>query len=163
MGGDLDEFLKRAAQRRVANAAAKAEDRARQQKPPRPVAPEYTSRQLERQVTSAAPEEDLVVATLVNSSGTTLFPGAIQAAGISSDIDQADERMSSRIHEKFDQEVGNLDASREFAGGTLGGTSNVVVSSTNIVGQLKASLATPSGLRQAVLMREILERPEHRW
>lgn len=163
MGGDLDEFLKRAAQRRVANAAAKAEETARQQKPPRPVAPEYSSRQKERQVTPGAADEEPVVATLVNSSGTTAFPGAIQAATISPAIDQADERMSSRIHDKFDQEVGNLDPSREFAGAKTVGTGGASVTRNSVVVQLRQLLASPMGLKQAVLLREILERPEHRW
>ncbi len=82
---------------------------------------------------------------------------------------QTPEAMAGHLHEVFDHRLGTL-------GGTPGESSEgaeaedsaapedhvLVVSGTAAAG-LAAVLAEPASLRQAVVLNEILARPEHRW
>lgn len=162
MAGDVEDFLRRAAQRRVANAAAKAEEKARQEKQSRPISVEYTNRNRERAATVVEPDDEVVVATLAPQNQGSALNRSLASTQVSAAIELADDRMNAHIHEKFDQEVGNFDSSRGFAGGEPNTMSNDP-KDPPLTAALRKMLSSGSGLRNAILAREILDRPTHRW
>jgi hypothetical protein len=95
------------------------------------------------------------VAEQVTARAATL--GA-QASQLGQRIAAEDEQFDSQIKAKFDHALG-----------TLGGTETVTTPAPGPApadtpaAQLAAMLANPGGIRQAVLVNEILRRPSERW
>ncbi len=162
MAGDLEDFLQRAAQRRVANAAAKSEEKARQEKQSRPIRSEYSNRNRERTATVVEPDEDIVDATLAQQNQGSALNRSLASSQVSAAIELVDDRMNAHIHEKFDQEVGNFNSSRGFAGGEPNTMSNDP-KDPPLTAALRKMLASGTGVRNAILAKEILDRPTHRW
>ncbi|MEM6329895.1 MAG: hypothetical protein AAF790_06570, partial [Planctomycetota bacterium] len=84
---------------------------------------------------------------------------AENASHLGEQLAQTDERMAARLHEKFDTKLGRLgerasDPSQPAAGATGDG---------DIAGSIAEMLANPEGVRNAVLLNEILQRPTDRW
>ncbi len=146
MSNDLEEFLRRAAERR----------RAKQEKKPPPARPssppQYTDARSERVVREEVIEDDeLPVATLVQD----LTPHSLAAPG---------ERSLSTHPMEGTANV-RLDGLRP----------DVAAASTPVLphtrrdveqpspGDLVKLLRSPGGLRQAILLREVFDRPQHRW
>lgn len=79
---------------------------------------------------------------------------AEQAAHLGSRISQADDRVEARLHEKFDHRLGKLRQEEESAA--------PVLEVTNETGaqRIKALLARPGGVREAIILSEILRRPD---
>lgn len=69
-------------------------------------------------------------------------------------VAEAQQRMSQQLTQDFDHKVGQLAGGRQAA--------KAAIPSTAAAG-LAALLASPADLRQAILINEILQRPEHRW
>ncbi len=68
-------------------------------------------------------------------------------------VDQADERAEKRLHDTFDHEVGSL--SHEDV---------VTVEETTPAEEIAEMLKTPKGMRDAIILSEILNRPDtDRW
>lgn len=74
---------------------------------------------------------------------------------LGAEISQADEKLEKRLHGVFDHQVGRLS---DTAATTTAGPE---VSST--AAGIFAMLVRPEGLRQAILLNEILQRPVDRW
>lgn len=138
MAKDLEDFLKRAAQRRAENAAYRKEVVQRQQGANVKAAPEYTNRRLERQLLSQADAEE--------------------GGGASSKKEPTSEFVS-RAEKIFDHEVGNLDKSPSFAG-IQAARPQVAMSVVEPIFEL---FRDPQRLAQAFILREILDRPSDRW
>ena len=163
MPDDIEDFLKRAAQRRQAKAA--------QTPPPKPAAvapqrPEYTSARSER-VPRNRPENEVPVQAILIE-------------------DEAVEPVAKHISQLQKE---RLKAARETAARRAGGTVKPVdtkaVSQAYVVPERAANVAPkvttgdnqgftatdrlvtmlrqPEGMMQAILLNEILTRPEHRW
>ncbi|TWT88741.1 hypothetical protein Mal64_22290 [Pseudobythopirellula maris] len=83
---------------------------------------------------------------------------AEQAAHLGAKIAMADDHAAERVHAKFDHQIGNLshDAvdwdSRDDP-----------PPPATIAEQLVAQLRSPAGIRQAVVLNEVLTRPTDRW
>lgn len=80
-------------------------------------------------------------------------------------IARESEQMESHIqqtfdHQAFDHQLGSLGgrASNQSEGATISNNAPVAVAP-----QLAAMLADPQSMRQAIILQEILNRPEHRW
>jgi hypothetical protein len=144
MSGDLEDFLRRAAQRRQAKAAQQ-----QQQQPTPRQRPQYSNRQTERRVRSEQPEE-VLTAEIVEED-----PNSYSAR--TKRVEEA-----KRAAKKAEAEV--AEALRKAGGARASKASSVTVALT---GQptldLLAMLRQPVGIQQAILLREILDRPEHRW
>jgi len=72
----------------------------------------------------------------------------------------ADERMDSRIHGKFDHQIGSL------AGSRMGDVTDFdleVMASAQPAEAIRRMLQSDAGLRQAIILSEILTPPAHRW
>ena len=80
-----------------------------------------------------------------------------RASHLAEDINQADERLEEHIHDAFDHTVGALGHDEE---GDSQGTGQVKKSARQSLLQM---LRSKSALRNAILISEVFERPEHRW
>ncbi|MBL9122622.1 MAG: hypothetical protein JNG90_03250 [Planctomycetaceae bacterium] len=86
-----------------------------------------------------------------------------ERAGQLTKLDQADEQMEARIQSTFNRKLGQLDATASATDSQGGKSADAATEETSLAAQLLAQLANPAGVRQAVLMREIFDRPTHRW
>jgi len=66
-----------------------------------------------------------------------------------------DERLESRLHEKFDHQLGNLQRQATAEPKKKEGP--------NITAQIVELLSQPDGMRQMIVANEILRRPDERW
>ena len=168
MSGDLEDFLKRAAQRRQAKAA-------QQKSSPKRVQPQYSDSRTERipqhvpddeiveaQVVSATYDEDVVVADAVTKSQPhrpkrqpTSLPGSGKASASSSKT--LSDREQSRVGTSVEAQP--TDASYTQGKKSLNRRAMNGFSTEALIEILKR----PGGVQQALLLREILDRPEHRW
>lgn len=69
-------------------------------------------------------------------------------------VGEAGQKAEARIHEKFDHDVGRFDQSQQQFSGTSTQASKQPVE----INPLARLFANPENLRQAIIMREILER-----
>jgi hypothetical protein len=90
---------------------------------------------------------------------------AQRAEHLADDIVRADQQMEEHLQKSFNRKVGTLDS-------TTQGRSTEPVTDTaakadagpqSQAAVLAELLASAQGVRQAVILSEILERPEHRW
>ncbi|MEZ6090948.1 MAG: hypothetical protein R3C05_23595 [Pirellulaceae bacterium] len=151
MADDIEAFLRRAAQRRKEQAGRK------QPAPPRP-RPEYTDSRTERQVQRERPEDIVVEAELIDDTA-----GLSQLAGhhlknehLASQIEMADEKMEAHLTKVFDHSVGKLGPGQSF-------DASQAMAEGDIAKTLISLLQSPQGLQQALLLREVIDRPTHRW
>lgn len=129
------------------------------------------------------PVEEFVQAEVVESEGRRPLGAALaeevrqhidtdgiarHASRLGGEVASADERTEERLHAKFDHRLGDLE-------GTLGESSRatgvqeaqspedrITVPPAAAAG-LAAMLTNTASLRQAIVLNEILQRPEHRW
>jgi len=167
---ELDEFLRRAA------AGGKAQPKRappRQQAAPvrpqpqaaRPVAPRAPAAPKAPPVLVAQPvlaqaaeeleeipPESAVVERLSQAAEQRLSSQGRQPFGTG--VAQAQRRTSERRSRDFSHQVGQLAGAKQDAETELPATA---------AAGLAAMLASPTDVRQAILLSEILQRPEHRW
>ena len=80
-----------------------------------------------------------------------------RASSLAEDISHADERLEEHIHDAFDHDVGALGHEEEDA-------SQETVQGKKVARQsLLQMFRSKSALRNAILVREVFDRPEHRW
>jgi hypothetical protein len=80
-----------------------------------------------------------------------------EVADLGSRVKQADEQFDRQLQKKFDHELGSL-ASRPSAA-----PAEPTPQPPSPATQIAAMLANPDGVRQAVILNEILHRPTDRW
>jgi hypothetical protein len=81
-----------------------------------------------------------------------------QSSQLGKRIIAEDENFDIQLNAKFDHTVGTLAALRPSDEPAA-----LVLPSESPVGQLAAMLSSPSGMRQAIVLNEILQRPIDRW
>lgn len=131
MPDDVEDFLRRAAQRRRAGAAAKREAA----KPVRRVRPQYSNSRTERQVGLVDDAEEILMAEVV-----------------------PDDTVSTSSYS-----ARSVDQAIAAPGGSNANQPGPDQAAETLLAELSRALQSPKGIRQAILMREILDRPEHRW
>lgn len=146
MAGDLEDFLKRAAERR----AQKQQQGGAGSRPtaPKPKPrPEYTQARRERQIRPVV-EEAIPIAEIVESTD----PMAEKRQRLAVAKQKADEARSRMAKQQLDiHEPGAVDRGViSIAGGTP-------------AEQLLDLIRRPGGIQQAYLLKEILDRPVDRW
>ncbi len=82
-----------------------------------------------------------------------------RAAELGHEIRQADERFESRIQEKFEHPIGTLANRQRQEAESL----RVELARTTLADDLMQMLSSPAGVRQALVLHEILSRPVDRW
>lgn len=154
--GELEDFLRR---------AAGGGQQPPRRPPPVPTAKPAVARPVVAEPVVAEVTDELEIVESVSdyvshSMGESRFRPSV-----------ADEAYrTDDVSHKFDHQMGQLDSSPERAAHAAAlaepesRAAQIVESmpSTGAAG-LAAMLATPTNLRQAILLKEILERPEHRW
>ena len=161
MSGDLEDFLRRAAQRR----AEKAQQQAPAQ-PQRPT-PEYSSRRQERIIREEP--EDVVMAEVVEEDEVSVrrqreIEKAKQLAARARNQAKQQKRQATQAKAKPKTSTRTKAKSKASAAGkTASSAPASPVVTGNMAEDLIAMLRRPGGIQQAILLREILDRPEHRW
>lgn len=160
MSGDIEEFLRRAAQRRQAKAVEQKEAQA----PPRRVRREYTDARSERvarspdeidEIRGFSSIEEILTAEIVDVEEESSSRQIQRMEDQRRDIEEA-KKVARRLEEetaKKKKKTDKRDASR----------SGVIQSTGNPVADLLANFRRPGTIQQAILMREIIDRPDHRW
>jgi hypothetical protein len=169
MKDEVEEFLRRAAARRAqAEAKRRAEQRQTERGlPPRP-AP------LTRQpVRSIEPVEDVIeiidaedaetpsrYASNMGQRWGSTSEIARHAENLGADVDQADDRLEARLHRTFDHKIGQLkDTTTSVAPAAIRQT----IDPSSTLGQIVRLLSNPQSIPTAIVLGEILNRPEDRW
>lgn len=197
MSGDIEDFLKRAAQRRQERQANQPPVPPKTSQPP--PRPEYTDARRERSVSPIDDDDEIVIAQVVQA------PVAERIAELKR---RQAEAQSGGLDRRPVQSAGREPATRPVAPlpptarqvptsgrGAVSdratvpgrGAATASVSATSgpggaaqsgfmasgaqlsagaddaLIEQLLSSLRNPQGLKQAVLLHEILDRPVHRW
>jgi hypothetical protein len=152
MAGDLEDFLKRAAERRAqkqqqGGRGAAPDGRPQQTARPRP-RPEYTDSRRERQIREPA-EDAIPVAELVEE----VNPLAEQQRKVAEAKKRAEEARK-RIAELQSK-------SGSSQGGPTSGSESPPEGTP--IEQLLEMIRRPNGIQQAFLLKEILDRPMDRW
>ena len=74
-------------------------------------------------------------------------------------VKHADEQFDVQLQQKFDHDVGSLTESRSADAYEQKAAS----AADSPAAQIAAMLTTPEGARQAIVLNEILRRPEEQW
>ncbi len=164
LNAEIEQFLKRATERRGDRAVR---ERAANVKPP-PKAPQKPLRDTRREqpldVEPLAQRElSSVAASVEKHMADRGFTS--RAEHLADDIVRADQQMESHLQKAFGHRVGTLPDSAPKASATPATDSvpQVVEGISPVAAGVVAILADPKNIRQAIVLSEILERPEHRW
>jgi hypothetical protein len=148
MADDLEAFLRQAARRRAAKKRPRIEI-------------------LDESVTEAEIIEPTKPARLVQpnrpSSTTQNKPPSqfdSRAAELGKTVGLADDLLEARLHETFDHKLGDLGQRPSMAASSPPASKEEAESE---LAKLIKILRKPDSLRQAIILREIIDRPEHRW
>lgn len=147
LANEIDQFVKQAAQRR-------AEGR------PQPAA----QRQNVRPARAQPPVEAVSVQLLqpldegIRTNAATERIGEPGSRRLERDVAQADENLKKHVPGVSNHRVGQLSG----APSENAGESGVIVPPAAAAG-MAAMLSDPANIRQAIVLTEILQRPEHRW
>ena len=137
MSDDLEAFLRRAALKRKANQDARRQQQQRERRPVR--RPEYSDARNERQVRSTDRRSDAPAAK----------PDRNEDVPVIAEVSESVEpKMRNRV---------------PSASSPIAADASSDLSTDAFVEELVEALQTPAGLRQAIFLREIMERPQHRW
>lgn len=118
------------------------------------------------QVLEAEVIEPPISAGLPSSAGSSARGYAIdrfaqQAQMLGAEVDQADENMEKHTHEVFDHAVGEMD--NAVGGQSSSDGSDRPATVPQAAGDIRRMLSGADGVRKAVVMSEILNRPADRW
>jgi hypothetical protein len=171
---EIGEFLRRAAQQRGGRQPPQAAQGAQPAMPPRPAQqrpqpakPQRprkrpAERVVQAEVVEVRPmEPDRLAKQVTEDINTGTFDRRARELG--ENVARAESRVEERVHEVFDHKLGQLatkptapsQEQEEEQEGTA-------IPATAAAG-LAAMLADHQGLRQAIVLNEILHRPEERW
>jgi hypothetical protein len=165
MAGDIEEFLRRAAQRREGKSAPAPPRQPPRPQPPRPE-PRVLEAELIEEIEIVQPDilsGESVEAHVAQHIGSSGFAERLSHLG--EDVDTADDRMEAHLHGYFEHDLGQLGAKTSVAeDSTLDDDSPAGMKdeppSTTDFAKL---LANPASLRDAIIVSEIFKRPEDRW
>lgn len=168
MSDEIEEFIRRAAERRKqtqgqgqrkpATRPQESQPQPAQQRPrPRLAQPEV----VEAEIVSAEVVEHVsgYVAQHLSSQQFTE-----RASHLGEETALADDKMEAHLHQKFDHQIGRLAPStldKQSAAATAGAAPTVSYISSSA--DLANLLRSPQSIRNAIILSEILNRPEHLW
>ena len=179
MKDEVEEFLRRVAQLR---AQAEAQARAQQQRPgiqppppqapppPRLTPPPARLVPTREEIVYLEPAEaevvDAELAELGDDVGRHVqqhIRGPAEIAEhtrhLGEEVDQADDKLESRLHQTFDHQLGRL---HKTASDTAA-VEHVKPAPDVTLGEIRDLLSSPASIRDAIVMAEVLRRPEDRW
>lgn len=155
MARDIEEFLRKAAQRRAQ--AQQAANQARGGPPQgaraQPARQPQPSSQRQPDIVIGEVVEPVVVEESLRSKLKD------RDAHRASEVALADEKIAAHLHEKFEHHLGSLRHLADSSASTGEGPDPT----NRTVDELVRMLRNPTSLRAAIIISEVLERPEHRW
>jgi hypothetical protein len=164
---ELDEFLRGAKARRPAN-----QPQAARQPAPRPAAPRPPERRRPTQdVVAVEVIEEPRDAGVADHVRRRMADEQLRQAhpAVGGGIARAERQADSRLHQLFDHGIGSLVGAAGESGGPVqpieAGSLEYGIAPVpiTVAAGLAAMLAHPGNLRQAIVLSEILQRPEQRW
>jgi hypothetical protein len=158
LNAEIEQFLKRASQRRGERPSRERARAAAPQPPPKPPHQEPREvRLVERR------DFDAVAASVEKHLANRGF--SERAEHLADEVARADEEMERHLQQAFSHRVGTLasDAALAPASPVTDAQPTVKSEPPSAAASLAAILASPQGMRQAIVLAEILARPEHRW
>lgn len=179
MKDEVEEFLRRVAQLR---AQAEAQARAQQQRPgfqppqPQQPPPQRMAPPVARLVPAQEdvvylePAEAEVVDAELAELGDDVGRHAAQhlrgnqeiaahAQQLGAEVDLADDKLENRLHQTFDHQLGSL---RKTASDTAA-VEHVKPAPDMTSSEIRNLLTSPAKIRDAIVLAEVLRRPEDRW
>ncbi len=157
LGDEIGEFLRKASGQRAAGPP---------RRPPRPQpAPQPPEAELvlmDRQESVSEHVRSHVADPVRTDLDESQFSS--RSAQLGAQVGQSDERLEERLHDKFDHQLGALDVGS-------GGVNAVETGEAAVLSEvppaaaagLSALLGSRARLRQAIILHEIMQRPENRW
>ena len=110
---------------------------------------------------------EVVVERLVGKQVKTHFNEqkfSKREANLGKEVAQTGSELNQRLHQVFDHNVGNLEDAPDTAGGSSSNKPPEVAAGTSLfTSGLFDLLSNPNSLRQAIVLNEVLRRPEDRW
>ncbi len=152
MSGDLEDFLRRAAQRRQAKAAQANQPAAAPRK-----RPQYSNSRTERVARTVETDratDEVLVAEVVDHNSINKHDRR------KTSTEQQQQQQQAKAVEKqagtaaANSATDRSSSKRDAASAALNSQAGI---------ELLNALRSPGGVRQAILLREILDRPTHRW
>ena len=176
MKDEVEEFLRRVAQLR---AQAEAQARAQQQRPgfqppppaqPPRMAPPARLVPAREEVVYLEPAEAEVVDAELAELGDDVGRHVSQhlrgnleiaehARRLGEEVDRADDRLESRLHQTFDHQLGRL---KKTASDTAA-TEHAKPAPDVTLREIRDLLRSAASIRDAIVMAEVLRRPVERW
>lgn len=168
LNDEIEQFLKRAGQRRGEN-----QPRERATRPPesRPRAPKQPPAPPRQPLREAPVDADVVLVdeprreSVADSVEKHLQTGTFEkrAAHLTDDITRAEEQMEEHLQAAFGRRVGTLAGAPVAKGPVTDAPTAAVEDAPSAAVAFAQILRTPQGMREAIVLGEILARPEHRW
>ena len=142
MAGNIEDFLRRAIQQKLGKRLEEVEilPAGEVQQPPAAKVHELAQQGVAQHVT--------------DHLDTTEY--ADRASHLGEEVGEADERLEEHLHTTFDPMLGTLEHE------DLDPSSEEKSSESSLQG-LQQLLRSKSALRNAIILREIIDRPDHRW
>jgi hypothetical protein len=165
---EIEQFLKRAGQRRGENQPRERATRQPESRPRAPKQPPAPPRQPLREspvdadvVPLDEPRRESVAASVEKHLKTGTFEK--RAAHLADDIVRADQQMEEHLQTAFGRRVGTLAGEPQAKAPVTDTPTAAVEDAPSAAAAFAQILRTPQGMREAIVLGEILARPEHRW
>ena len=156
MAGDIEDFLRRAAQRRAGRQAP-------QQPAPPPDIQILDAEVINEQV----PQAQILSGGSVDQHVSQHIADGVfddRLAQLGQEVDRSDDLMEAHLQEHFEHDLGQLGAKTAAAAeSTLDDDSPKAPPPPIQPGDFARMLCDPASIRQAIILSEILTRPEDRW
>jgi hypothetical protein len=184
VNNEVEEFLRRAAQRRAqVEAQLRAQAEARAKGPVQVTPPQRETKRLAPAGQSISEQQRHFTAEVVEvhselagsgqrladtSSGHGLqsrdFAAQVELLG--DNVESADEAMEAHLHQTFDHQIGRLRKTTQGPPRQATATPSVaatVIRDASPAHAIAELLRTPQNVRNAIIMAEVLNRPADRW
>ena len=161
LANEIDQFVRQAAQRRAEGGGrpvAQRQGGRPQPAPRRPAAAQPLVEAVPVELLEPMGDESGSVADHVRTHLASKRVGTLSSRTLESEVDQADEHLEEHVHDVFEHKLGQLSSTS----GESSRKSGASIPPTAAAG-MAAMFADPASIRQAIILTEILQRPEHRW
>jgi hypothetical protein len=158
LNAEIEQFLKRANERRGEKPGRQKQ--ARQQSPPKAPLPSEKKARAPEPVAAQRRGFDSIAESVQQHLGSRTFDQREQR--LADDVVRAEQELSQHVEQAFTHRLGTL-GSGETAVTPIDAAVAPTSDSTSMARAVAGLLVNQQSLRQAVLLKEILERPTDRW
>jgi hypothetical protein len=172
MRDEVEEFLRRAAQRR-AQVEAQARGAGQGKSPPKPPPNRRLAQQAEPLIILQPVEAQVVdagrgqsvdrIAAEVNQLSREATAIGAHSARLGSEVDRADDALDNHLNSVFNHKVGSLQSTPIVNATGAAASPSLQQVATATQTNILRMLRTPGGMRDAIIISEVLRRPVERW